>query len=361
MHINEELAHRVRIDLSVAMTSAMIQPFSFPTTVGFVDDSATFLANLSLQLDSQLAFRFFSSAERALTTINEEESYRSMTERFFCRYRDRGEESNAQEVIAMSLDVIWQQVHNERRFEHTSVVVVDYDMPGLNGLEMCRRIANPAIKKIVLTGKADEHLAVQGFNEGIIDRFIRKQDVGAIPALNEAISEMQSAYFKQTQHAVVDTLTLSTYRFLADPAFAERASEIFRTLGIVEHYLWPRPGGLLTFDSAGTPYLMLVFSEEALRATREIAVLQNAPAGFLAEFDSHRSVPYFWDSEGYYPSGCTSWHRYMHPATTVQGKDTYLYSVIKNPPGLELDPIVSYDDYLGRLDQDLHATWGSPS
>lgn len=341
------------------MTSAMIQPFAYPTTVAFVDDSAAFLANLSLQLDSQLAFRFFSSAERALSTINEEESHTSMTERFFCRYRDRGEESDAQEVIAMSLDIIWRQVHNERRFEHTSVVVVDYDMPGLNGLEMCRRIANPAIKKIVLTGKADEHLAVQGFNEGIIDRFIRKQDTGAIPALNQAIGEMQHAYFKQTQHSVVDTLTLSAYRFLADPAFAEKASVIFRTLGIVEHYLWPRPGGLLMLDSAGTPYLLLVFSEEALRATREIAVLQDAPAGFLSELDSQSSVPYFWDSEGYYPSGCLSWQRYMHPAMAIHGKDTYLYSVIKNPPGLELDPVVSYDDYLERLDQDLHATWGS--
>jgi CheY-like chemotaxis protein len=359
MHINDELAHRVHIDLPVAMTTAMIQPFSFPTTVGFIDDSATFLANLSLQLDSQLAFRFFSSAERALSAINEESPHPWAAECFFSRYRDRGEESDTQEVIAMSLDVIWQQVQNERRFEHTSVVVVDYDMPGMNGLEMCRRIANPAIKKIVLTGKADEHLAVQGFNEGIIDRFIRKQDAGAIPALNQAINEMQSAYIKQTQHAVADTLALSAFHFLVDPAFAEKTSEIFRTLGIVEHYLWSRPGGLLMLDSAGTRYLLLVFSEEAQRATREIAVLQDAPSDFLAELDSHRSVPYFWDSDGHYPSGCVSWQRYMHPATAVQGKDTYLYTVIKNPPGFRLDPIFTYDDYLERLDQDLHATWGS--
>jgi CheY-like chemotaxis protein len=341
------------------MTTATIQPFSFPTTVGFIDDSATFLTNLSLQLDAQLAFRFFSSAERALSAINAEPPHPSAAESFFSRYHDRGEECDAQEVIAMSLDVIWQQVHNKRRFEHTSVVVVDYDMPGLNGLEICRRIANPAIKKIVLTGQADEHLAVQGFNEGIIDRFIRKQDVGAIPALNQAIGEMQNAYFKQTQHTVADTLTLSAYQFLADPAFAEKATEIFRTLGIVEHYLWSRPGGLLMLDSAGTPYLMLVFSEEALRATREIAVLQGAPADFLVELDSRRSIPYFWDSEGYYPPGCVSWQRYMHPATVVHGKDTYLYSVVKNPPGLVGDPVFSYDDYLERLDHDLQATWSS--
>jgi CheY-like chemotaxis protein len=338
----------------------MIQSFSFPTTVSFIDDSATFLANLSLQLDAQLAFRFFSSSERALATLNEEESYPSAVERFFSRYHNREDDGHAQEVIAMSIDAIWQQVYNKQRFEHTSVVIVDYDMPGLNGLEVCRRIDNPAIKKIVLTGKADEQLAVQSFNEGLIDRFIRKENVNAFSMLNQAISEMQLAYFRQIQHAVIHTLSLSAYQFLADSAFEEKAAEIFRTLGIVEHYLWSHPGGLLMLDSAGTPYLLLVYSEEALRAAREIASEQKAPADLFAEIDNHRSIPYFWNSEGYYYPGCT-WQQYMHPATAIRGGQTYLYSVIKNPPGFEFNSIVSYDSYLERLDRNLQATLDSHS
>ncbi len=331
----------------------MIEPFAFPTTVGFIDDSASFLANLSLQLDTQLAFRFFHSAKRAISIINDEAIQPLAAEDFFCRYHDRTEQSDAHEVIAIRIDAIRRQMHNARRFERTSVVVVDYDMPGMNGLEVCRRIVNPAIKKIILTGKANEQLAVKSFNEGLIDRFIRKQDVHVVPVLNEAIDELKRAYLHQTQRTVIEALGLSEYRFLVDPAFAAKATEIFRELGIVEHYLSTRPTGLVMLDSAGTPYLLLVHTEDALRATREIAVERGAPAAFLAELDNGHRAPYFPDSEGYYPIGCTSWQPYMHSATVVRGQQVYTCSVIKNPPGLELGSVVSYDDYLDRLDRQI--------
>ncbi|RQR66515.1 DNA-binding response regulator [Burkholderia sp. Bp9125] len=333
----------------------MIEPFAFPTTVGFIDDSASFFANLSLQLDTQLAFRFFHSAERAISVINDEAIQPLATDDFLCRYHDRSEQSDAHEVIAIRIDAIQRQMHNARRFERTSVVVVDYDMPGLNGLEVCRRIANPAVKKIMLTGKADEQLAVKSFNQGLIDRFIRKQDVHAVSALNEAIDEMKRAYLRQTQRTVIEALGLSEYRFLVDPAFAAKVSEIFCELGIVEHYLSTRPTGLVMLDSAGTPYLLLVHTEDALRATREIAVERGAPAAFLAELDNGHRVPYFPDSEGYYPLGCTLWQPYMHSATVVRGQHAYTCSVIKNPPGLDLGSIVSYDAYLDRLDHEMDA------
>lgn len=337
----------------------MIQPFAFPTTVGFVDDSADFLANLSLQLDERLAFRFFSSAEDALKTINDAACQVPSTDRFLYRYPDRFEQSDSEEVIAMRVDAIRQQVRNARRFECTSVLVVDYDMPGLNGLEVCRRIEDPAIKKIVLTGKADEHLAVKGFNEGIIDRFIRKQDPQAVAALNEAIDEMKDAYLRHRQRTVVEALALSEYRFLQDPAFAAKACEIFREAGIVEHYLSVRPGGLFMLDSAGTPYLLMVYPEDALRATREIAAELNAPPEFLLELDQNRGIPYFWEADGLAPSDWASWREYMHPPTAIQGQETYLCALIKKPRGLDLGPIVAYDEYLERLDREVHATWDS--
>ncbi|WP_245964694.1 response regulator [Trinickia dinghuensis] len=342
----------------------MIQPFAFPTTVGFVDDSADFLANLSLQLDARLAFRFFNSAEHALNAINCAEAQSPSVDRFLSRYHDRTEQSDAQEVIAMRVDAISQQVRNARRFECTSVVVVDYDMPGMNGLEVCRRITHPAVKKIVLTGKADEHLAVKGFNEGIIDRFIRKQDPDAITALNEAIDEMKEAYLRHTQRTVADALALSEYRFLNDPAFAAKAREIFRERDIVEHYLCVGPSGLLMLDGAAVPYLLAVYPEDALRATREIAAELDAPAEFLAELDEHRSVPYFWESDGLFPIGRESWREYMHPAFVVQGQERYTCALIERPPGLDLETVVAYDEYLDRLDRGEHSvglTHASPT
>ncbi|WP_240702130.1 response regulator [Trinickia terrae] len=337
-----------------------IKPFFFPTTVGFVDDSETFLANLTLQLDSQLAFRLFNSPSQALKVLNDSSSSAAQKcQPLFSTYHDRADGNDAHHVIAMSFEAIGRQVHNARRFDSTSVVVVDYDMPEMNGLEFCRRIENPAVRKIILTGKANEHVAVKSFNEGLIDRFIRKHDVDAIPALNRAIGEMQNAYFDKVCQTVLDTLTGTEYAFLKDSQFAARVTEIFRELGIVERYLSYRPNGLLMLDGLGAAYLLIVHSDETLRSVREIAMELGASVDFLAELDSHRSVPYFWRTDGHYPTDGTAWKSYMHSATVFQGERRYVYAVVKKPAGFDLDAIFSYEDYLEVLDGGSPAKWGS--
>jgi CheY-like chemotaxis protein len=329
-----------------------IKPFYFPTTVTFVDDSPTFLSNLCLQLDPQLAFRLFSSPGEALEFVNSRPRPGPSDEPIFAPFRDRTDEDVAQQVIALSVNTVRKQVHNAQRFRATSVVVVDYDMPGMNGLEFCRRMTDPAVRKIMLTGKADEHIAVQSFNEGIIHRFISKQDASAVPALNRAVRDLQNAYFDDVCQSILDTLAVSEYAFLRDEALAARVAEISGALGIVEHYLSYCPGGLLMLDSAGNSYLLIVHTDETLRGVREIAVEQEAPADFLAALDSRRSLPYFWQTEGHYPTDCSAWEDYMHPATQLSGRQNYVYAVIPNPPGLDLSQVLSYDRYLERLDRD---------
>lgn len=330
-----------------------IKPFYFPTTVTFVDDSATFLSNLCLQLDPQLAFRLFSSPREALEFVNSRPRPGPSDEPLFAPFRDRTDEDVAQQVIALSVNTVRKQVHNDQRFLATSVVVVDYDMPGMNGLEFCRRMTDPAVRKIMLTGKADEHIAVQSFNEGIIHRFIRKQDATAIPALNRAVRDLQNAYFDDVCQSILDTLAMSEYAFLRDEALAARVAELSGSLGIVEHYLSYCPGGLLMLDSTGKSYLLIVHTDETLRGVREIAVEQDAPADFLEELDSRRSLPYFWQTEGHYPADCATWEDYMHPAMQLSGRQEYVYAIIPNPPGLDLSQVLSYDRYLERLDRDM--------
>jgi CheY-like chemotaxis protein len=336
------------------MTKA-IKPFAHPTTVAFVDDSMAFLSNLSLQLDPLLAFRMFGSPLEALKFLNERPAQHQAAEHIFSPYRDRTEENDAHQVVAMRVDAIRSLVHQSARFESVSVVVVDYDMPELNGLEFCRLITDPAVKKIVLTGKADERVAVRSFNEGLIDRFIRKHEANADETLNQAIRDMQDAYFEHAGASVRDALCVAEYGFLKDAALAEHVSGIFRSLGIVEHYLTYQPHGLLMFDETGMAYLLIIHTDETLRGVREIAVEQGAPESFLSELDSRRSVPYFWQTEGYYPALCTEWQPYMHHAEVFDGERRYTYAIVRQPPGLALDTVLPYDTYLRQLDGEVPA------
>ncbi|MBW2108771.1 MAG: response regulator [Deltaproteobacteria bacterium] len=63
----------------------------------------------------------------------------------------------------------------KRHLSHIGVVVSDYKMPGLNGLETLRIIAaiNPEITRILLTGYATMNAAIRATNEGL-DGFLTK-------------------------------------------------------------------------------------------------------------------------------------------------------------------------------------------
>ncbi|HEX5338209.1 MAG TPA: response regulator, partial [Gallionella sp.] len=264
-----------------------IPPFYFPTTVVFVDDSTDFLANLSLNLAPSLAFRLYDNPLDALQALNAGGSPSTPIEHFFSRYRDTDDLPMSHHVIDVNLDKVHREVYNESRFEQVSVAVVDYDMPGLDGIELCKRIKNPAIKKILLTGKADEKIAVQAFNQGVIDRFILKRDEDVFGVLNRSIAELQRAYFSQTERMLTDALAIGKHAFLRDPLFAEQFREICERLQIVEFYLCSEPDGMLMLTAEGRSTLLLVPNEDAQLGQYEIAYEQGAPKELLNALKSN--------------------------------------------------------------------------
>lgn len=329
-----------------------ILPFYFPTTVAFVDDSSAFLDNLILQLDPNLAFRLFDSAVDALFMVNMEGRVIQKSSRYFEPYPFPEELPYRHRAIGLDVEMVHREVHNEHRFEQVSVAVVDYEMPGIDGLEFCRNIKDPAVKKILLTGKADEKVAVHAFNEGIIDRFITKQEPKAAGILNEAIVEMQHAYFNDVARMLREMLEVSKPVFLHDPLFAPRFQQICAEHGIVEYYLCGEPDGMLMIDAKGVAYQLIVKTDDAMLSHVEIALDQAAPEGLLTALKSGRMVPNFWRTRGEYSSECRSdWTVYLHPAKEFVGLQWYTYAVVKNPPAFKMDYVYPYRRYLVDLDE----------
>ncbi len=333
------------------MKNKEIPPFYFPSMVMFIDDNRDFLENMSLRLDTGLAFRLCDSPVKALATLNGLSEQPSLIERFFSVSHHDEDIPLSRHVIELNLKNILREVHNEHRFEQFSVVVVDYDMPEINGLELCRSLNNPLVKKILLTGKADEKVAVQAFNQGLIDRFIQKQDPDIGPILNRAIIDLQLAYFDDLGRMVMDALELGSHSFLRDPAFIEEFRKICNKHNIVEYYLTSMPDGILMLDAKGTPSLMIVKNEENMLSHFEIAYDQAAPPDLLNALRSNEMVPYFWRTHGEYGPYCQDWESYLFPATQLKGRELYYYTVIPNSPGLKLDSVISYNQFLAWLDR----------
>ena len=151
---------------------------------------------------------------------------------------------------------------------------------------------------------------------------------------------------------MADALSVGSHLFLRDPAFAERFAEISRGLGIVEHYLCCAPDGILMLDVSGSSYLLIVQTEDMVRAQHEIAHEQDAPDELLARLRGGRCLPYFWKTAGNYSPIYEDWEACLHPATEFKGRDWYLYALVKNPGAFNLKYVFPYGDYLENLDRE---------
>lgn len=102
------------------------------------------------------------------------------------------------------------------RDEPFAVVVADYRMPVMDGIELLAkiRVLSPKTVRIMLTGNADQGLAVEAINNGRIFRFLNKpcSTENLIAALNDAIAQYRLAtaeteLLERTLTGVVKLLT----------------------------------------------------------------------------------------------------------------------------------------------------------
>ncbi len=166
-----------------------------PTTVIFVDDNREFLQHVKKWLNhDEFAHRTFDHPKTALKFLTKTHHPHPFTER--CVYQPNDDVPLDCSEFGINIRKIHHEMHNPERFNEIGVIVVDYAMPGMNGIDFCTRLEGLPFKKIMLTGEADEHLAVSAFNNGVIDHFIRKDDANFYAVTNQAIREMQAAYFQ---------------------------------------------------------------------------------------------------------------------------------------------------------------------
>lgn len=333
-----------------------IQPFYFPTTTVLVDDHEEYLDVVPLLLDPMLRVRPFSSPRQALAALGNG-SRPVPGGGWLYRWKDRP--SQSQELVALDVDSIHRVVYDPERFAEVSVVVVDQMMPEMDGIDFCRKLANPNIGKILLTGRADDATAIEAFNDGVIDRFIRKNDPQAMDKLQQAITTLQRRYFERASAFVSETLALGNFRFLRDRAFQEVLDNIVATFQPVECYVHVNPTGLLLIDAWGIGRFLLVQTDDDLRAHYEIAADHGAPASLLAALRDGEALPWFGSRDGFYHDKILHPEAGLHPASAIRGEQWYYYALIDQVERFQLRNIKSYRSWL--REQDMHAnSGGSP-
>lgn len=320
--------------------------YSHPTLTVLVDDSDSFLRSLSFQLDPRLASQTFHDTTAALQWLRKEPHAGCVPLHVnFDMHNLPADQCN----VALDLERIYRIGEQRHRFATPSVLVVDYSMPQMNGLEFCEAVAHLPCKKILFTGAADEKIAVSAFNRGLIDRYIKKSDDHALDILEIEIAALQQDYFETQSETLRELVLLHNYNFLGDPALARLVQELYASMGFVEHYIFPNPTGILFLDKHGKASLMIIETELGMYAQYEIARDSDAPPSLMDALLERRVLPFFSDADGdgmYSRRVGDNWHRYCAAPRVCQGRETYYWALFDLPKHYFAQQPYAYADFL---------------
>ncbi|MBW8309236.1 MAG: response regulator [Candidatus Paracaedibacteraceae bacterium] len=240
--------------------------YKFPSTVVLIDDAETTIEEVAKLFDDEPQItKVFTNQQEALDFINNSPK----SEGFITQLHD----------TPASYDTLYachEEIYNPDRFNQVSCVLIDYDMPGVNGLAICEKIKDSRIKKILLTGVADEQIAINAFNRGLIDYFIRKHDPNSPQLVLEFTQDAINRFFYDaTQPAIESVIKQSSWinSPLNLPDYRTFFAKLMHELQIIEYYLLDISGSFFALDIKGVPIIIQTFTTEMLN--QQIEDLKN--------------------------------------------------------------------------------------
>lgn len=305
----------------------------FPTTILFIDDNKAFLNNLFVNLSLQnLIYKPFTNPYLALQYLEQN----CPAQPFLKHLLSQADETQWEHrFLDINIHDLHKEVYNPKRFAQVSTVVIDYDMPGLNGLEVCAKITVPHVRKILLTGAADENLAVNAFNQGLIHKFINKNTKDLDVVLMAAVEESVNAYFNELSAVFIHTLNVNYKTALMDPAFIQLFHQIIQQTTAIEYYLFQGIGSFVLLDRTGQDYGFFLKEKKELQALLESEEIETASASLQQSLKALQTMLCYHNMHDCSLPLGDAWGPYVHPAQLLKAGKPYYYCT--QPAILDLD------------------------
>lgn len=295
--------------------------FQYPGNVIIVDDDVRFTDALSFRLLSNFTTTVFNSPHEAVDFFSQQKQ--SIVDRFSFVTQLKETELDVEGfAYTVNYSAMISLLNSADRYHEPTVLLVDYQMPQMTGLEFLSSIRNNKIKKILLTAHDEKEIAVKAFNSGLIDRFVVKDPAGLDNLLLAEITELNHAYFREMSSYKLGKDLLS---YLHDQNYEKLFAEWLRDFQINEYYRMDDYGSVLGITANGTTAWLILQTEERQEAYADIF---NAENGSLLK--TNQMIYLFSDQEK--NADPATWDDFIcdiKGKITIQGI-SMLYSIVEN-------------------------------
>lgn len=298
--------------------------FFYPTTVVILDDNRTFLDHLPSNLIQNFTYKLFDLTHEAMEFLTHQKKNIPSPNDFL----ENSDDYITNPLVFVNVSKIYAQLYNQKRFEIPSILIVDHDMPGMTGIEFCQALGNYPIKRIMLTGIADYKKATQAFNDGLINKFILKEDPNVFQALDQAIQVLQQDYFTQLSDSIIKNINVSLSSLLGQKNYQTFFSSFIKDNNIREYYLSDLAGSFLLVSHANELIWLVVQSEQDMNNFYQIGMDHGASPDVLAVLKKKEAMLCLF-SESQFKEPVSNWSNHLQTTHAFKDIDGYYYSVIR--------------------------------
>jgi CheY-like chemotaxis protein len=238
----------------------------------FLDDDIDYLEMLGMVVPGFLQVELFSRPTAFLARMKEEPARWESDAGLHLQMLERWRQGHR--LIAQVLNY-WGSAPS--RYQLAQTCVVDFAMPGLNGMQVLEALVDWPGSRILLTGQADEQIAIHAFNNGLIDQFIPKQTADIASRLMTTLIKLA-----RTPHPRLNTVWRTALQahhqgLLEEPSVTEALLSRARDRW-VEYVVLGEPFGMLGLDAEGACEWLQLEPTSGLGDLAELA--RSAGLGF---------------------------------------------------------------------------------
>jgi len=267
--------------------------FKYPVTIVWIDDDLLFLKTIKRTLGKYCSIKTFNDPEEGIQFIKSYSPFLSKIKFLRACTEHESYDTLSHMPVDLNIKKLSELFLNTDRYDEISILVVDYKMPGMDGIEVCRFLKNFQMKKILLTGEADHPKAVNAFNEGIIDRYIRKDTQNLSDQIKEHINSLNQQYFYENTRLLLSHLEVEQRLPVSDPVFISFFNKLCEERKIKEYYLIDKYGSFCIVDEDKNIFYLIIHTEKTLNTFVEVYRDAKWAQDLLEKTKRHELVPFF--------------------------------------------------------------------
>jgi CheY-like chemotaxis protein len=258
--------------------------FHRPGTIVFLDDDPDYLEMLALLLPREWPVKLFTRPRDCIDHLQQEppfwEADAWTQQEMVAQWR------GGRALVPLVLEY-WAR--STERYGLGRVCVVDFSMPEMDGLQVLSRLDDWPGARVLLTGQADEQVAVDAFNRKLIDQFIPKQTADISRHLVDAVRRLMAAPHPRHAQTWRATLQPDQHALLRQPEVARDLATLAQRHW-VEHVVVGEPFGILGLDPAGFASWLQLETPAGLAALAEVAQLERFSENDMADIRAGRKL-----------------------------------------------------------------------